>query len=488
MPSAPIVERARDLAGRPGMFLVTHRREAPPQLIAVAERLAPPEQRRTVGPIDSDAVRAIVALYAGRAVEDAPIGDLLGESGGVPAAVHRVASHWARTAAAGRLGASADRTAAGRRGLRDAEAALIGDVADLELARERDAALRGRGRGGGRSGGRVADRLPVQGPGGVRGRRRRLLLRSRAARSPSSSPGSSAARSSGSSATPAAASPRRSGRACCRPWPAGSCRAATAGPRRSCGRASIRCPSSCAPSPGPCPGRPCRSTMPPAALDAALAGLATGQRLVVVVDQFEEVFNATRDDAERSAFIDLLTGERAGLKVIVAMRADHYGRCAAYPALARLLGSDQVLVGPLSQRRARGGRSSIPRSGSGCGWSPALTEALVADAGTEPGVLPLLSTALLELWQARESGPPDARRRTARAAASRAPSPGSPRPPTPSSTRTARAVARALLLRLAGPGEGAELVRRRVSARRARRRQRSGRRRGPGHPDGRPAR
>ena len=30
------------------------------------------------------------------------------------------------------------------------------------------------------------------------------------------------------------------------------------------------------------------------------------------------------------------------------MRADHYGRCAAYPALARLMGTDQVLVGPLS--------------------------------------------------------------------------------------------------------------------------------------------
>ena len=71
-------------------------------------------------------------------MEAAPIGDLLGESGGVPAAVHRVASRWARTTAAGRLGTSVDRTDAGRRGLRAAEAALIGDVADLELARERE--------------------------------------------------------------------------------------------------------------------------------------------------------------------------------------------------------------------------------------------------------------------------------------------------------------------------------------------------------------
>jgi class 3 adenylate cyclase len=79
-----VVEGARDLAGRRALLLVTHRRETPPQLTAAAERLATAEQRRTLGPLDSDAVRTIVALYAGRATDEAPIGDLLAESGGGP--------------------------------------------------------------------------------------------------------------------------------------------------------------------------------------------------------------------------------------------------------------------------------------------------------------------------------------------------------------------------------------------------------------------
>ena len=179
-----------------------------------------------------------------------------------------------------------------------------------------------------------------------------------------------------------------------------------------------------------------------------------------MVDQFEEVFNATRDDAERSAFIGLLTSERPGLKVIVAIRADYYGRCAAYPALARLVGADHVLVGPLSALELAA-VIEHPAQRVGLRVEPELTEALVADAGTEPGVLSLLSTALLELWQARDSG-----RLTL--AAYRAS--GGLRGAIARLAEAAFAeldpyrqtIARAILLRLAGPGEGDQLVRRRV--------------------------
>ena len=454
-----VVEGARDLAGRPGMFLVTHRREAPPQLIAVAERLAPAEQRRTLGPIDADAVRTIVALYAGHATDEAPIGDLLRESGGVPAAVHRVASHWARTAAAGRLATSADRTAAGRRGLRDAEAALIGDVADLELARERDRLYGPTPRMRAVAAG-VADDLPRTRAWPSSRPPTRTTTSGASGSSPSSSRGSSAARSWGSWAIPGSgkSSALRAGLLPALAggvlpgsdrWPQALLRPGEhpmAELVRACPRAA---------------GRALPADDAAAALDAALASLATGQRLVLVVDQFEEVFNATRDDAERSAFIDLLTRERAGLRVIVALRADHYGRCAAYPALARLLGSDQVLVGPLSSAELAA-VIEHPAQRVGLRVEPALTEALVADAGTEPGVLPLLSTCLLELWGARDAG-----RLTLAAYRASGGLQGA-------IARLAEAtyadldphrqnVARALLLRLAGPGEGAELVRRRVS-------------------------
>lgn len=455
-----VVEGAAELAGRAGMFLVTHRREAPPGLMAVAERLAPAEQRRRLGPLDSDAVRSIVALYAGHATDEAPIGELLGESGGVPAAVHRVASQWARTAAAGRLGTSADRTAAGRRGLRDAEAALIGDVADLELARERDRLYGADAEEASGSAARSRTVCPYKGLAEFEAAdadyyfgRERLIAELIArfvggtflALVGDSGSGKSSALRAG--LLPALAGGVLPGSDT---WPQALLRPGEH-PMSELVRALARAVP--------------QATLPAddvsAALDAALASLAAGQRLVVVVDQFEEVFNATRDDAERSAFVDLLTGERAGLKVIVSLRADHYGRCAAYPALARLLGSYQVLVGPLSSDELAA-VIEHPAQRVGLRVEPELTEALVADAGMEPGVLPLLSTCLLELWGVREAG----RLMLASYRASGGLQGAIARLAEATYTDLdphRQNVARALLLRLAGPGEGAELVRRRVS-------------------------
>ncbi len=124
---------------------------------------------------------------------------------------------------------------------------------------------------------------------------------------------------------------------------------------------------------------------------------------MLVVDQFEEVFNSTRDEDERSRFIDLLTSDHENLKVVLAMRADHYGHCAGYPQLAKLVTRSQVLVGPLT-RAELGSVIEHPAQRVGLRVEPGLTEALLSDLGDEPGSLPLLSTALLELWQARQSG------------------------------------------------------------------------------------
>ena len=148
--------------------------------------------------------------------------------------------------------------------------------------------------------------------------------------------------------------------------------------------------------------------------------------------------------------------------MLIALRADHYGHCAAYPALARQLAGNHVLVGPLTASELV---SVIehPAERVGLRVEPALTQTLVADAGTEPGVLPLLSTSLLELWQAREArhltlaayrstgGLQGAVARLAEAAYAGL-NPGQ------------QAVARSIFLRLAGPGEGEGVVRRRVAS------------------------
>jgi DNA-binding SARP family transcriptional activator/WD40 repeat protein len=142
---------------------------------------------------------------------------------------------------------------------------------------------------------------------------------------------------------------------------------------------------------------------PSVQLDRVL--LEPGERVVLVVDQFEEVFTVCRDERERAWFVDALVelaGDRdRGVQVVLAMRADFYGRCAAYDRLARLVGANHVLVGPMAQEELRRAIEE-PARRAGLQVEPALTDALIADVADQPGGLPLLSAALLEQWRERE--------------------------------------------------------------------------------------
>ena len=140
-------------------------------------------------------------------------------------------------------------------------------------------------------------------------------------------------------------------------------------------------------------------------LAEALDTLPSGARLLLAVDQLEELFTACRSDADRAAFADTLARAAADpdsrAVVVVALRADFYGRFAAYPGLAELLGGNQVLVGPMQASELRRA-IELPAGRVGLRVEPELADALVDDVEGEPGALPLLSTALLELWQKRQ--------------------------------------------------------------------------------------
>jgi WD40 repeat protein/class 3 adenylate cyclase len=198
--------------------------------------------------------------------------------------------------------------------------------------------------------------------------------------------------------------------------------------------------------------------------DGGLADLARDERLLLVVDQFEELFTLCSDDEERAAFVQVLTDATARpdapVSVVIAIRADFYGRCAAFPALAELLSANHVLVGPMDPDELRRA-IRLPAERVGLTVEPELVDALVAEVTDEPGGLPLLSTTLLELWMRRSGrvltmasfldsgGVRGAVARLAETAYERL-------------TERQRAVARSILLRSAGPGTGAEAVRRRV--------------------------
>jgi len=140
-------------------------------------------------------------------------------------------------------------------------------------------------------------------------------------------------------------------------------------------------------------------------LDRVLARLASGQRIVVAVDQLEELFTVCDSEQERAAFLAQLVAaaradERRAL-VVVSLRADFYGQVGSYPRFAELLSRSHGLVGPM-ERDELVRAIEQPAARAELDVERALVDALVSDVIGEPGGLPLLSTALLELWRGRD--------------------------------------------------------------------------------------
>ena len=192
-------------------------------------------------------------------------------------------------------------------------------------------------------------------------------------------------------------------------------------------------------------------------------GAPAASRIVLIVDQFEEIWTACTDTTERQSFLDALAevvGSTSRCTVVLGVRADHVAGLADQPTLAQALADATVLIGaPTAAEVHRA--IEHPAQLAGLVLDVGLADALVDDAGDEPGSLPLLSTALTELWDQR-----DGRRLTLEAYAESGGLRGAV-------ARIAervygeldesdRPAARVLLLRLAGPGEGDAVTRRRV--------------------------
>jgi WD40 repeat protein/energy-coupling factor transporter ATP-binding protein EcfA2 len=139
----------------------------------------------------------------------------------------------------------------------------------------------------------------------------------------------------------------------------------------------------------------------------ALRDAPADRRLVVLVDQFEEVFTLCPDEAQRQAIIANLlyaaTAADGQTLVVLTLRADFYGRCAAYPDLATAVSDRQSLVGPMTRDELR---SAIERPAylAGCELEGGLTDLLMNEVESQPNSLPLLEHALLQIWQRREGG------------------------------------------------------------------------------------
>ncbi|HEX2326327.1 MAG TPA: hypothetical protein VHQ00_13095, partial [Chloroflexota bacterium] len=122
--------------------------------------------------------------------------------------------------------------------------------------------------------------------------------------------------------------------------------------------------------------------------------------LIVVADQFEELFTHTQDEAQRTAFLDLILAPVPDRLVVLTMRADFLGECAAYPALREAIQAHEELIAPMDGpdlRRAIDQQAGVV----GLRFEAELSFTIVEDVQNEPGAMPLLQHALMELWKRR---------------------------------------------------------------------------------------
>jgi ABC-type phosphate transport system substrate-binding protein len=127
-------------------------------------------------------------------------------------------------------------------------------------------------------------------------------------------------------------------------------------------------------------------------------------RLLLVVDQFEELFTLVTGDAQRLAFINLLLGalDDPRVTVLLTLRADFFGHATSIDRrLSDLIGEGILALGPMTPEELR---RAIELPASGVKFEAGLVDQIIAHAGSEPGGLPLLQFALRQLWNQQRDG------------------------------------------------------------------------------------
>jgi len=132
----------------------------------------------------------------------------------------------------------------------------------------------------------------------------------------------------------------------------------------------------------------------------------TTRPIVLVIDQFEELFTLSEYDAA-VRFSELISGairsHRTPLRVVATLRADYYDKPLSMPSLAGVFSDSVVSVKPMTPQEIE--RAVVePARAAGVRVEPALLAQLVADMGDEPGALPLLQFTLFQMFEDTSNG------------------------------------------------------------------------------------
>ncbi len=131
------------------------------------------------------------------------------------------------------------------------------------------------------------------------------------------------------------------------------------------------------------------------------------QNVLVVIDQFEELFRfrkleaAISDMDESSAFVNLLLEAvhqfEEPIFVTITMRSDFIGECAKFPDLTQMINDSHYLIPQMTRDQKRTAIEGPVAVGGGK-IAPRLTQQLLNDVGDNPDQLPILQHALMRTW------------------------------------------------------------------------------------------
>ncbi|MDX1615106.1 MAG: protein kinase [Candidatus Promineifilaceae bacterium] len=129
--------------------------------------------------------------------------------------------------------------------------------------------------------------------------------------------------------------------------------------------------------------------------------------LLLVVDQFEELFTLVEDEATRATFLDSLItavlSPESRLRLVITLRADFADRPLQYVDFGELIRHRSAFVLPLTPDELEEAITR-PVLQLGLRVEPELTATIIHDVGNQPGALPLLQYALTELFEQRQDG------------------------------------------------------------------------------------
>ncbi|MCA1990847.1 MAG: trypsin-like peptidase domain-containing protein [Coleofasciculus sp. S288] len=128
--------------------------------------------------------------------------------------------------------------------------------------------------------------------------------------------------------------------------------------------------------------------------------------LLLVADQFEELYTLCRNAEERQLFLEQFLGavnNKSSLNLVLTLRADFLGYALSYRPFADALQNADVKLGPMNIRELRDAIEK-PAQLLGVRIEEGLTERILKDVEKEPGNLPLLEFALTLLWAQQRNG------------------------------------------------------------------------------------